>query len=308
MGWGRLAVGMEGRRARPDSAAADQTPAAYLDRHGVTRYLHDMLAVLLENRPSDPIDFISDYFDHVVQGDGGDPLQRCCRYIRLSKPGTRPFMDNLAAAYATLDLHQGLSAARLSELVRLLCRAMPFEVLSSVLFLVEAGGATSERVPFAEFVATIRVALMYEEFVRQAEVVFRACVAETSAGMSTRVFLALVKQAQALMDPAHSETAAEMLGKIPLPSSTPSVSAHGGGGTHSGPVTFDEFLAALLRCAPLLPLALCPATPHRRSSAERRRAGQGGGGQDGGCARRGHIARASGGRVCSKIATALHAF
>ena len=38
----------------------------------------------------------------------------------------------------------------------------PFTQLAQV----EAGGATSERVPFAEFVATIRVALMYEK-VRQ---------------------------------------------------------------------------------------------------------------------------------------------
>ena len=56
-----------------------------------------------------------------------------------------------------------------------------------------------------------------------------------------------------------------MLGKIPLPSSTPSVSAHGGGGTHSGPVTFDEFLAALLRCAPMF----CPLPRHPSPTIER---------------------------------------
>ena len=72
------------------SAAAEgqeQSAADYLKRHSVTLIMHDLLAVLLENRPADPIDFISDYFDHIAQGDAGDPIERCCRYIQLSKPG-----------------------------------------------------------------------------------------------------------------------------------------------------------------------------------------------------------------------------
>lgn len=170
--------------------------------HGVTTYMHDMLASLLENRPTDPIDFISDYFDHVVQGDASDPLQRCCRYIRLSKPNAGPFMDNLAAAYAILDLHHGLTTTRLTDLIRYLCKDLPFEVVTSVLYIVESSPA--DRVAFSNFVATIRAVLMYEEFVTQAEGVFRACVSDSMSGMSTRVFLALVKQTQSLMDPAHS--------------------------------------------------------------------------------------------------------
>jgi hypothetical protein len=31
-------------------------------------------------------------------------------------------MDNLAAAYAILDLHHGLTTSRLAELIRYLCR------------------------------------------------------------------------------------------------------------------------------------------------------------------------------------------
>ena len=47
-------------------------------------------------------------------------------YSEVERPavcaGAKPFMDNLAAAYATLDLHQGLTTTRLAELVRHLCR------------------------------------------------------------------------------------------------------------------------------------------------------------------------------------------
>lgn len=155
----RLVVGRPGMEDTTNEAASvtEQSAADYLQRHSVTLIMHDLLAVLLENRPADPIDFISDYFDHVAQGDAGDPIERCCRYIRLSKPGARPctmctrrvshacqhsgdgdtvrnaqpwrcrsgaksFMDNLAAAYATLDLHHGLTTNRLAELIRHMCR------------------------------------------------------------------------------------------------------------------------------------------------------------------------------------------
>ena len=71
-----------------------------------------------------------------------------------------------------------------------------------------------------------------------------------------RVFLALVKQTQALMDPAHSETCEQVLGKIPLPSKSSSGSSSGEASSKSdtavqtsGPVSFDEFITALLRAA-----------------------------------------------------------
>ena len=85
---------MEQRKSGSADAAcasvAEQSAAEYLQRHSVTLIMHDMLAVLLENRPADPIDFISDYFDHVAQADRDDPIARSCRYIRLSKPGEWP--------------------------------------------------------------------------------------------------------------------------------------------------------------------------------------------------------------------------
>ena len=69
------------------------------------------------------------------------------------------------------------------------------------------------------------------------------------------MFLALVKQTQALMDPAHSETCEQVLGKIPLASAAAGGTGGGGSGAASaaasqaGPVSFEEFLTALLRAA-----------------------------------------------------------
>jgi hypothetical protein len=91
-------------------------------------------------------------------------------------------------------------------------RDLPFEVVTSVLYIVES--SPTDRVTFADFVATIRAALcvlpiwrpnrriapctfccllspvcmhrMYGEFIARAETVFRACVCDSMSGMSTR--------------------------------------------------------------------------------------------------------------------------
>jgi hypothetical protein len=38
--------------------SADSSAQEYLDRYGVTTYLKDVITLVLENRPDDPIDFI----------------------------------------------------------------------------------------------------------------------------------------------------------------------------------------------------------------------------------------------------------
>ena len=42
--------------------------AEYLDRHGVTAYMKDVVSLLLENRPASPLAFIQKYFLTVTQG------------------------------------------------------------------------------------------------------------------------------------------------------------------------------------------------------------------------------------------------
>ena len=132
------------KRAAPSAAGmllADATPndLEYLKIHGVTACLTDMLGSMLENRPADPIVFISEYLDHASVGDT-NPMQRCYRYVRLSNPASPAFMDNLAAGYAAVDLHLGLTGSRLADLVRMLCSELPFEAVSSVLQLVNTRG------------------------------------------------------------------------------------------------------------------------------------------------------------------------
>ena len=80
-------------------------PEEYLERHGVTPYLKDMMTLLLENRPENPVEFMREYFGNVVHG--STPLIRAYRYVRLGRTTQPAFMDNLVAAYTSLQCRRG---------------------------------------------------------------------------------------------------------------------------------------------------------------------------------------------------------
>jgi len=183
-------------RLRPAPAQSHSSTAEqYLDRLDVAVHLRGLVAEVLEHRPLDPVLYVSEHLRDVLrQRIGGNELQRCCHYVRRSKSSSRTFLDNLGAAYATFDSNQGLTVSRLGEFLRVLCQGMPIEVVTSIGGLVDASCLRSGRVPFAEFVSVVQISLIYEELVSKAAAVFQACVADTTEGMSTRVFLALVKQ------------------------------------------------------------------------------------------------------------------
>ena len=101
----------------------------YLDRYGVTAYMKDVVTLLLENRPSQPIAFISKYFRTVTQG--SSPLLRAYRYIRLAGPTQAAFIDNVVSAYVALDTRRGTSGVTGAELLRLLRPATPVRRLPS---------------------------------------------------------------------------------------------------------------------------------------------------------------------------------
>jgi hypothetical protein len=153
---------------------ADVDHAEYLDRHGVTAYMKDVVTLLLENRPASPIAFISKYFLTVTQG--SSPLLRAYRYIQLTAPHRSAFVDNLVAAYATLDSRRGAShvtGADLLRLLRLLCVDCPFDVSASLLQSLDR--TESEPISFDEFSAAVRAGLLYDQLFRRARALFAAC-------------------------------------------------------------------------------------------------------------------------------------
>lgn len=146
----------------------------YLDRCGVTAYMKDVVTLLLENRPAQPIAFIAKYFKTVTQG--SSPLLRAYRYIQLAPPSHTAFVDNLVAAYVALDARRGashVSGAEVLRLLRLLCGDCPIDVAASL--LRHLGHAESDPILFEDFSSIVRAGLKYETFFSRAASLFASC-------------------------------------------------------------------------------------------------------------------------------------
>jgi len=187
----------EAREARQDPAR--MTPEEYLERYSVSAYMKDLLTVLLENRPEQPLDFIADYFNCAVNG--VPPIMRSYRYIRLTKRNRQAFMDNLAQAYTIMSRSSevpgsGLTGANYMRLLHMVCADFPPEVVHSLSKVLDK--KDSNTISFPTFVAGINACLLYEEFFEHAERLFNSCEADGSGRVQRETFLAVIKQINAL--------------------------------------------------------------------------------------------------------------
>lgn len=118
-------------------SASQMDPEEYLDRYGVTAYFQDALTVLLENQPSSPIAFMSQYFHEVTKMN--TPLQRAHRCIQLASPEHDAFSDNLVAAFHAVDSQHpsgGMTGRDLVRLLRLLSTQNKLDISHSILALL----------------------------------------------------------------------------------------------------------------------------------------------------------------------------
>lgn len=145
----------------------------FLVKRGITPHLNDVLALLLENRPTDPLAFVADYFKGVVEGSSG--LMRSYRYVRLSRHNCLSFMDNLYAAFLAANgsgtsAASGLTAEAYARLLRALCRDMPAHIVPYVFSVLQK--SSSETLTFPEFASGIHACLLYDEFFQLAKQAF----------------------------------------------------------------------------------------------------------------------------------------
>ena len=146
-------------------------PEEYLNKYGLSAYFKDVMTLVLENRPHDPIDFITEYYRNCAQG--SSYLHRSYRYIRLTERNNDVFMDNLYMSYKSLSRRKGSIGAtgeEMSKLLTLLCHDFPPDVSSNI--LRRLGRRAADVVTFEEFALATKACLLYEEFFEIAEEVF----------------------------------------------------------------------------------------------------------------------------------------
>ena len=156
---------------------------AELEELALSPYVADVLTTLLENRPADPLQFLAEYFEQANAANGASAgaaaLQKCRRYIVLAPPGTPSHMDNLAAAYATLEMQAGTSRVRVAELCAVLTEGPELDGAARgvaeerVLATLPPG-----RVAFAQFAACVKLCLRQCALAKAARAAHAACSEE----------------------------------------------------------------------------------------------------------------------------------
>ena len=125
---------MDRWRATTSAAVADASASAstsrppldvsVFDRSNLTVYLKDVVTLVLENRPEDPVAFVADYLRRVLSG--ASPLSRAYQYLTLSPHYRQAFVDNATVAFSVLDAGpRGLTGADHAELLRALLSDAP---------------------------------------------------------------------------------------------------------------------------------------------------------------------------------------
>lgn len=226
------------------------TSDEYLERYSVAAYMKDLLTVLLENRPEEPLDFIADYFNCAVNG--VPPIMRSYRYIRLTKRNRQAFMDNLAQAYTIMSRSSevpgsGLTGANYLRLLNIVCADFPAEVVHALLQVLDK--KDTDTISFPTFVAGINACLLYEEFFEHAERLFNACEVDNAGRVEKETFLATIKQINALpQDVQHPTEGWTVPGNLLMERVTSALAASQSDRVDSKTmITFREFLSTIIK-------------------------------------------------------------
>ncbi|KAK3733706.1 hypothetical protein QZH41_011237 [Actinostola sp. cb2023] len=152
-----------------------ETPVDFLYRTGVTSQFKDVIKLLLESRPEDPIAFLAEYFDNVA--DISTALIRAHQKICLV-PYSRPaFYDNLMDAYDLLRYQKGGNGLRgltgkiYGDVLTLLCRDLPSNQAEPLIKRIMC--YDHEVIRFHVFRSGILSSLIYQDFLKQAESLYQ---------------------------------------------------------------------------------------------------------------------------------------
>ena len=131
-------------------------------------YLKDAVALVLENRPDDPVAFIAEYLRRVLHG--ASPVARAHQYLTLSPHHRDAFVDNAVVAHDVLGAASGprgvVTGAQHAALLERLCEDFPPETRRVT---VDAfARAPDDAVDFFEFLGGAKacraMAELLEEF------------------------------------------------------------------------------------------------------------------------------------------------
>ncbi|KAL8608938.1 hypothetical protein ACOMHN_062687 [Nucella lapillus] len=151
------------------------TDKQFLERTQVNSVIRDVIAKLIANRPEDPVTFLADYFEAVVE-EQSSLVQRALRVITMTHHSRPVFEVNVRDAYSLLSKHKvnkklrGVNGAVYTELLQALCKNLPSTVTIKLVKKLEC--FDYEAVTFDVFRSSIFTCCVLREYASVAEQLF----------------------------------------------------------------------------------------------------------------------------------------
>ena len=156
----------------PSSNNSTQTVDEYLSQNELSVYFEDVVSMLLSKQPSDPIQFISDYFQSIKNG--SNTIKRQYSYIKSTTVNRRGFIRIFQETIIG-DINKVLSVFDIHALVELLCSDFPLDVIVQSCLIachetIQPGSDLKSidflqhQLSIQDFLDVFKVAFVYEEF------------------------------------------------------------------------------------------------------------------------------------------------
>lgn len=147
----------------------------FLERTNVSAVLRDVLGKVIVNRPDDPVMFLADYFDALVE-EQTSLIQRALRIITMTHHSRPVFEMNVRDSFDLLCNHKehkklkGVNGGVYTELLQELSKPLPSSVTIKLLRKLEC--YDYEAVPYDVYYSSVFTCCVLREFANIAEQLF----------------------------------------------------------------------------------------------------------------------------------------
>ncbi|CAB3982387.1 Hypothetical predicted protein [Paramuricea clavata] len=152
-----------------------ESPADFLARVGVTRQMQEVISIILENRPEDPVAYIAEYFANIAEHVSS--VSQAYQHLCLSHHNQPSFENNLLKAYAVLNRQKcgqglkGLTGKSYNELLDMLCRDIASNEADTLLNMLQKREQGIVR--FNVFASGVTCCFLFKDFISQAKSLFQ---------------------------------------------------------------------------------------------------------------------------------------
>jgi len=168
--------------------ASELSSEEYIERHNIHVYLRDVVQLLLKARDERPLEFISEYFNTVLNGT--HVLLREYSYVNSCARNRWDFIKSVWEAFAELPAELEVTPVEMTELIQLLCPDFPFELVSHAALLC---GDRAQHA-FGVLMHAFCVRFYFAEFLERTAEVFCTCDTRACGQVNRNVLCLTLRQ------------------------------------------------------------------------------------------------------------------